>query len=203
MYYYKFCFHKEKLNFRDSEIQLIKAFKKGDDKAFKSLFDRYHERLYSFLFSILKSREDTEEIVQETFLKIWENRESFQENYPFEPLLFRVAKNTSLNYNRKKVNRTVFEKHFGFFANLVESSADQYVLFQETQEIIETILSGLPPKRKEIFLLQKVEGLSRKEIADKLGISVTTVDHQLNKANKYVQDEFKKLSLLVLNILFI
>ena len=188
---------------KNSEIQLIKAFKKGDGKAFKSLFDRYHERLYSFLFSLLKSREDTEEVVQETFLKIWESRENFIEDYPFESLLFRIAKNTSLNYNRKKVNRTVFEKHFGFFSNLSESSADQYLLFQETQKIIETILSGLPPKRKEIFLLQKVEGLSRQEIAEKLGISVITVDHQLNRANKYMKEEFRKFSLLMLNILFL
>lgn len=167
------------------------------------LFDRYHERLYSFLFSLLKSREDTEEIIQETFLKIWENRNDFKESYPFESLLFRIAKNASLNYNRQKVNRTVFEKHFWFFADFSESSADQYVLFEETQNMIETILNGLPPKRKEIFLLQKVEGLSRKEIAAQLGISVITVDHQLNKANKYVKEEFKKFSLLMINILFL
>ncbi len=188
---------------KNSEIQLIRAFKKGDSQAFKSLFDRYHERLYSFLFSLLKSKEDAEEIVQETFLKIWESREHFWEDYPFESLLFRIARNTSLNYNRKKVNRTVFEKHFGFIADLSEESADQYLLFKETQSIIETILNGLPPKRKEIFLLQKVEGLSRQEIADKLGISVITVDHQLFKANKYVKENFQKFSLLMLNILFL
>ncbi|WP_321290660.1 RNA polymerase sigma-70 factor [uncultured Sunxiuqinia sp.] len=191
------------MNKKESEIELIRDFKKGDSRAFEKLFQKYHKKLYAFLFNLLHSKEDAEEIVQETFLKIWEGRENFQENYPFEPLLFRIAKNTFLNYSRKKVNRTVFEKHFGFFANLSESSADQYVLFQETQEIIDTILNGLPPKRKEIFLLQKVEGLSRKEIAEKLGISVITVDHQLNKANKYVKHEFKKLSLLMFNILFI
>lgn len=186
-----------------TEIQLIKAFKKGDTEAFRALFNRYHRRLYSFLFSLLRSKEDTEEIIQETFLKIWESREQFWEDYPFESLLFRIAKNTSLNYNRKKVNRAVFEKNFGFFASLSENPADQYVLFQETQSIIETILNGLPPKRKEIFLLQKVEGLSRQEIAEKLGISVITVDHQLFKANKYVKEEIKKYSLLLINILFL
>ena len=188
---------------KKSEIQLIRAFKKGDTQAFKLLFDRYHERLYSFLFSLLKSKEDTEEIIQETFLKIWETREHFREEYPFESLLFRIARNTSLNYNRKKVNRAVFEKNYAFIANLSEESADQYLLFKETQSIIETILNGLPPKRKEIFLLQKVEGLSRQEIAEKLGISVITVDHQLFKANKYVKDEFQKFSFLMLNILFL
>ncbi len=185
------------------EIELIKAFKTGDAKAFKLLFDRYHERVYSFIFSLLKSREDTQEVVQETFLKIWENREHFWEDYPFESLLFRIAKNTSLNYIRKKVNRAVFEKHSGFLGDLLENPADHYILFQETQSIIETILNGLPQKRKEIFLLQKVEGLSRQEIAKKLGISIITVDHQLNKANKQVKEELKKFSLLMINILFL
>jgi RNA polymerase sigma-70 factor (ECF subfamily) len=191
------------LDAKKSEIQLIQEFKKGNAEAFKLLFNRYHERMYSFLFSLLRSKEDAEEVVQETFLKIWESRENFLEDYPFESLLFRIAKNTSLNYSRKKVNRAVFEKQFSFFADLSESSADQYILFQETQSIIEIILNGLPPKRKEIFLLQKVEGFSRKEIADKLNISVITVDHQLNKANKYVTEEFKKFSLLMINILFL
>lgn len=185
------------------EIQLIKAFKKGDALAFESLFNIYHKRLYYFLFGLLKSKEDAEEIVQETFLKIWESRENFWEDYPFESLLFRIAKNAFLNYNRKKVNRTVFEKHFGFFTDFSESSADQYILFQETQSIIETIVNGLPPKRKEIFLMQKVEGLSRQEIASKLGISIITVDSQLLKANKHLKEEFQKYSVLMINILFL
>jgi len=191
------------LDSQNFEIQLIKAFKKGDAHAFESLFNLYHKRLYYFLFGLLKSKEDAEEIVQETFLKIWENREHFWEDYPFESLLFRIAKNAFLNHNRKKVNRTVFEKHFGFFTDFSESSADQYILFQETQSIIETIVNGLPPKRKEIFLMQKVEGLSRQEIASKLGISIITVDSQLFKANKHLKEEFQKYSVLMINILFL
>ena len=188
------------MNTEKSEIQLIKAFKKGDAEAFRLLFDRYHERLYSFLFSLLRSKEDTEEIVQETFLKIWENREQFWEDYPFQALLFRIARNSSLNYIRKKVNRTVFEQNMSFFFDLTEQSADHHILLKETQQIIEIIVNGLPPKRKEIFLLQKVEGLSRREIAKKLGISVVTVDHQLFKANQHIKEEIKKYSLFFLNI---
>ena len=191
------------MNPEGSEIELIRAFKEGDAKAFEKLFQKYSKKLYSFLFHLLNSKEDTEEIIQETFLRIWETREHFWEEYPFESLLFRIARNTSLNYNRKRVNRAVFEKNFGFIANLSEGAADKYLLFKETQSIIETILNGLPPKRKEIFMLQKVEGLSRQEIAEKLQISIITVDHQLFKANKYVKDEFKKFSLLMFNILFL
>lgn len=188
---------------QNSEIQLIKAFKKGDANAFKSLFEQHHKRLYSFLLKLLRSKEDAEEIVQDSFLKIWENRENYWEDYPFESLLFRIARNTSLNYIRKKVNRKALEDHLNFFTDVSESSADQYILFQETQGIIETILNGLPPKRKEIFLLQKIEGLSRQEIANKLGISIITVDHQLLKANKHVSEEFQKFHLLMINVFFL
>ncbi len=191
------------MDYNNSELQLIRAFKKGDTEAFRVLFELHHKRLYSFLFRLLKSKEDAEEIVQDSFLKIWENRENYWEDYPFESLLFRIARNTSFNYSRKRVNRKVFEDHLNFFTDVSENSADQYILFQETQSIIESILNGLPPKQKEIFLLQKVEGLSRQEIADKLGISVITVDHQLFKANKQVKDEFKKIHLLMFNILFL
>ncbi|MEN6455835.1 MAG: RNA polymerase sigma-70 factor [Prolixibacteraceae bacterium] len=188
---------------KKSEIQLIQAFKKGDTQAFELLFKLYHKRLYYFLFGFLKSREDAEEIVQETFVKIWESREHFWEDYPFESWLFRIAKNTSLNYNRKKVNRAVFEKNLGFFTDFSDNPADQSILFRETQSIIEVIMNGLPPKRKEIFILQKIEGLSRQEIAAKLGISVITVDHQLFIANKYLKEEFKKYSFLMMHILFL
>ncbi len=187
----------------NADKHLINALKKGDEQAFKTLFDQYHLRLFHFLFGFLKSKEDTEEIIQETFLRIWEIREQIWEDYPFDSLLFRIAKNSSLNYSRKKINRAVFEKDFGFFSDLSDYSADQYILSKEIQTIIETILNGLSAKRKEIFLLQKIEGLSRQEIAEKLNISVITVDHQLSKANKQVKNELQKYHLLMFNILFL
>ncbi len=185
-----------------SQKQLINAFREGNEYAFESLFRRYNERLFYFLYGLLKSKEDAEEIVQETFLKLWERRELFREEYSFESLIFRIARNSFIDHNRKKVSRAVFEKHFRFIADLAENTTDEYVLFQETRFILDSVMNGLPPKRKEIFLLQKVEGLSRKEIAEKLGISVITVDSQLLKANKFMKEELKKYGLAVVVLLF-
>ena len=148
--------------------------------------------MYAFLFHLLHSKEDAEEIVQETFIKIWEKREDFIEGYSFDSFLFTVAKNAFLNLNRKKINRKVFEDHLNFLDEISSGRADDYVIFKETKEIINTIIEGLPPKRKEIFFLRKIEGLSRKEIAEKLDISIITVDSQLMKANIYLKDQFKK-----------
>ena len=190
------------MNLKEGEIELIRAFKKGSTKAFEKLFQKYHKKLYAFLFHLLHSKEDAEEIVQETFIKIWEKREDFIEGYSFDSFLFTIAKNAFLNQNRKKINRKVFEDHLNFLEEISPSRTDDYVIFKETKKIINTVIEGLPPKRKEIFLLRKIEGLSRKEIAERLDISIVTVDNQLTKANIYLKDQLKKYSLLLL-ILFL
>ncbi len=190
------------MNKKESEIELIRDFKKGDSRAFEKLFQKYHKKLYAFLFNLLHSKEDAEEIVQETFIKIWEKRKDFIDGYSFHSFLFTIAKNAFLNLNRKKINRVVFEERLNFLEEISSGRTDDYILFKETKEIITTIIEGLPPKRKEIFLLRKIEGLSRKEIAEELNISISTVDNQLMKANIYLKDELKKYSLLLL-ILFL
>ncbi len=185
----------------ENEILLIRAFKKGDQKAFEKLFNQYHKKLYAYLMRLLGSKEDAEEIVQESFIKIWERREEFIEGYPFDALLFKIAKNAFLNFTREKVNRRVFEDHFHLLVDLDTSEADDYIIFKETREIIRLLIDGMPPRRREVFIMKKIEGLSRKEIAEKMGISIITVDSHLLKANNYLKDELKKYSLLLLCIL--
>lgn len=187
---------------KENDIVVIKAFKKGDSKAFELLFNKYHKKLYAYLFRLLNSKEDAEEIVQETFIKIWEKREEFIEGYSFDAFLFKIAKNSFISLTRKKINREVFEKHPEIYTKADHNTSENYLIFKETKEIIDTIIEGLPPNRKEIFRLRRIENLSRQEIADKLEISIPTVDNQLMKANNYLKEEFKKYGLLLL-ILFL
>ena len=189
------------MNNKDSEIQLIRNFKKGSEQAFEGLFKKYHRPLYAFIYSLTKSKEDTEEIVQNAFIKVWENKALFKEEYPFESYLFKIAKNDFLNYTRKKINRRIFEQHFEIFSQAVEDNADSYVLFKETKLMIDNIIKSMPPRRREIFTLQKIEGLTRKEISEKLNLSITTVDSHLMKANQQFISELKKFSILILIII--
>ena len=191
-----------KLSTKENEIQLIHSFKNGNQLAFEQLFHKYHKKLYGFLYSLIGVHADAEEIVQDTFVKIWEKRSDYVEGYSFEGFLFKVAKNTFLNQNRKKVNRKIFEDYYRVFNSGVTNNTEEYMLYNETKKLIDTITEEMPPKRKEIFLLQKIDGLSRKEIAKKLDISVSTVDGQLLKANNYFKDELKKYSLLFLILVF-
>lgn len=188
---------------KENELLLIKAFKEGNEQAFKKLFDKYHQKLYAYLFRLLDSKDDAEDIVQETFIKIWEAREQFIEGYSFDAFLFKIAKNAFISFARKKVNQKVIEVKPEMFANPDSNNSDSYVICRETREIIDTIINRLPQKRKEIFRMRRVENLSRKEIADKLGISIVTVDNQIMKANHYLKAELKKYSILTLLFLIL
>jgi RNA polymerase sigma-70 factor (ECF subfamily) len=189
------------LSRKENEILLIKAFKNGSPRAFETLFQRHHKKLYAYLMQLLNSKEDAEEIVQESFIKIWEKRENFLEGYPFDAYLFKIAKNSFLNHNRKKVNQRIFEDYLEYADELSSDNTDDYVIFKETLDIINAIIQEMPPRRREIFNLRKTEGLSRQEIAEKLQISVITVDSQLLKANNFMKEKLKKHNLL--NALFI
>lgn len=186
---------------KENEILLIKAFKNGNSDAFERLFQLYHKKLYAYLMHLLNSKEDAEEIVQESFIKIWEKREDFIEGYPFDAYLFKIAKNSFLNHNRKKVNQRIFENYLEYANEISPDKTDDYIIYKETLDIINAIIDEMPPRRKEIFRLRKVESLSRKEIAEKLHISVITVDNQLFKANNFMKEKLKEHNLL--NALFI
>ncbi len=182
----------------EEEKLLVRSFIQDDEKAFEVLFEKYHKRLYLFLYRLLKSTQDAEEIVQDTFVKIWEKRHRFREEYTFESYLFKIAKNSFLNHNRKKINTKIFHEQYDLMFDLSQNTTEDYIIFKETQEIIDSIINEMPPKRREIFILQKVDGLSRKEIAGKLNISVITVDSHLMKANAHFKEKLKKYSFLIL-----
>lgn len=180
------------LKTNSKEIDLIKAFKKGDGRAFEELFNRHHKKLYAFLYGMLNSKEDAEEIVQEAFVKIWERREQFIEDNLFESFLFKIAKNAFLNLARKRVTKLVFDNQSDLLPEILSNDTDDYIIYKETKQIIDSIINELPPKRKEIFLLRRVDGLSRHEISHEMGISIITVDNQLMKAKKYLKSELEK-----------
>ena len=187
------------MNYKVDDIELIRAFKKGNSKAFEQLFHKHHKRLYGFLINLLHSKEDAEEIVQETFIKIWERRDDYIEGYSFDSFLFTIARNAFLNLNRKKINAKAFiELQLDFFNEISAEKTDDYIIFKETSDIINSIINEMPPKRKKIFHLRRIDGLTRQQIAEELGISIITVDSQLTKANSYLKEQLKRYCLLIL-----
>lgn len=182
------------------DIVILQKFKQGDSKAFEHLYLIYHKRLYSFLFSLCHSHTESEEILQQTFIRIWEKRDLYNEFYPFDSFLFKVGKNIFLNQARKKINSRIADVDIALYDELMTEDVDQYLMLEETKSLIEVLVSAMPPKRQQVFRMQKFDGKTRKEISEELNLSIVTIDSHLAKANEDLKSGLKKFNITALSI---
>ena len=175
-----------------SDTDLILALKEGNLKAFNQVFDRYAKRLYRFSMGYLKSAENAEEIVQEVFLKIWHNREELIVQKSFDSYLFTIAKNGILNTIRKSKSEQAYLNYAKLYPGK-DVLLDQELDFKELKKAYQEAIAQLSPRRKEIFLLSREQSLSNAEIAQKMNISVKTVENQMTSALAEIRKNLRSL----------
>ncbi|MBH8558894.1 RNA polymerase sigma-70 factor [Hymenobacter negativus] len=171
-----------------SELDCLRRLNQGDERAFDALFRHYSALVYRFSYGYLKSRTDAEEIVQECFLKIWEKREQLRDDVPLKAYLFTTAHNAILNQLRRQQQRNRFQT---YTAGLAPGQVGNEVEFSELESLYQAALEQLPPKRREIFILSRQQGLSYPEIAQQLNLSVKTVEAQMTQALKFLRGYFQ------------
>ena len=186
---------------REINRELILRLKNGDMGAFDTIYNKYCKRLYGFVIRYVKQDEDAEEIVQEVFVKIWENRNKIDIYSSFESFLFTITYNAAINLIRKRINEKKYLEHLKSIQEVnspIELSDE--IQFKELNEKIESLLNELTPRQKEIFQLSRGEGLTHDEIAKKLNISSNTVKNHLVSALKYLKSNLDNG--LMINVLF-
>ncbi len=167
---------------------LVRLLIRGDEAAFERLYNKYSKGLFYFVFRILNSKEEAEGLVQDVFVKIWEDRANLNADLSFSGYIFTIAKNTTSNLFRKSVNREVYQRYIKRNNSITESQTENDISLHELQAAIENLINSLPPKRKLIYKLNRERGLSREEIAIYLGVAVGTVDNQLIKARRFIKE---------------
>ena len=170
---------------------LLVGLRNGDEEAFKLLFNKYAKRLFGIARQYLNDDKESEEIVQEVFYKIWLHRGDIQPERSFVSYIARIAKNIIINQTRRRLVKQAYLDSFGTPQTQNMSQTERHVIFNEIRTIVEEIVNGLPPKRKEIFMLSRYEGRTTKEIAQQLRISERTVEGQINKALKTLRKQLK------------
>ncbi|MFY0594358.1 RNA polymerase sigma-70 factor [Roseivirga sp.] len=164
--------------------RLLERLKDGDEKALEKFVHLNLPRVYNFSFSLLKSKEEAEEVSQDVFIKFWNNREKLDLNLSVDNLLFRIAKNLTLNKIRDNLkHKNAIELSDDL---LTQNSTMEQVLFKEMETTLLRAIEGLPPRRKLIFKMSRLEGFSNKEISEELNISINTVEGQIRKAIKTI-----------------
>ena len=171
------------------ELKWVRSVRRGDMQAFKKIFETYYEPLCSVAADFLGSVDLGKDVVQEVFCGIWERKENWGIEGPLKPYLYRSVCNRAISYIKQdKTHREAMERYTRSLATsnvigLFEDDMDDI-----TNEVWQAIRK-LPKRRYLVFILHKVHGLSYKEIAESLDISVKTVDNQMWQALKFLRDE--------------
>ena len=186
-----------------SEEQLISELNAGNILAFNYIFELYSSKLFLFAKGYLKSVEDSEELVQEVFTKVWEKRDQLQSGYSFKSYVFTIAFN-------------IIKKHFRQKSRFIKFAADELLtdVTNETSQQIDynslknhilELAETLPAKRREVFIKSRFDGLTNKEIAEELGLSKKTIENHLNLALKEIRGKMErgKLSLTLFYFMFV
>lgn len=173
------------LNDRDVHLNIQKALN-GDSRAFEYIIRKYQKRLYYTVLQIVMNHDDTNDVIQETFIKAYTKLSTYDRSYPFYPWLYRIAVNTSLNLQKKKARLRALsldDLDNNHHADLAESPRQmREMVGGELAVQIKSALSKIPLEQRTVFMLRVNDGLSYQEISDTLAISIGTVMSRLSRA---------------------
>lgn len=186
-----------------SDNEYIECLKKDDFVAFDALFRKYSEPLYAFALSMTRDPFAAQDITQLVFLKIWEKRARINEHLSFKSFLFSVTYHEAISWIRKEKSEKRRINEFVHISGFQTNETEILIEFKNIEGIANQLIEGLPEKRKEIFKLSREQGYSNKDIAERLGISVKTVENQMTSALKYLREKLGKHDILGLLFYFL
>jgi RNA polymerase sigma-70 factor (family 1) len=185
----------ETLNTYD-EPALFKRIAEGDEAAFRQIFHYYNNKLFPVVVTMVRSESDAREIIQEVFIKYWLNRASLPDMANPGGWLYTVACNVAYDFIRSKATYQVKLRQLP--AVDMDRDMEEQLDAKYTKALIDEAVAHLPQRRRQVFQMARMEGYSRKEIAEKLDISEHTVRNQLVEAVAFVQEYLQKHASLYL-----
>jgi RNA polymerase sigma-70 factor (family 1) len=168
--------------------KLLKQLKTNDKNAINELYETFSCRLFNFAFSYLKTEEDSLDVVQDVFLSLWKKRYDLNKDTNLEAYLFTVTKNSVISIFRKKISEKGYLEHLRNVAILYHNDNEEQLDYKYLSEKIQELIAMLPDHRKRIFQMSKEKGMSNKAIAEKLNISVKTVEDHMTKARRFIRE---------------
>ncbi len=177
--------------------QIFEAIKRDEHGAYEMVFRKFYRPMTAYAFRFLGNLSDSESIVQEVFLRLWQNRHQMVITSSLQNYLFRSVKNHCINYIEHERIKTDYQT---MVINNETDRTDYSEFFLEFGLVskIEKAIAALPQKRQEIFRLAREEGLKYREIAERLELSVKTVETQMTLALKQLRESLKEFKNLVM-----
>ena len=176
-----------------NDILLIKKIKKGDVGTYECVFRMYYSPLFLYSFSITRRKDIAEEIIQELFYKLWRDRNNLQITRSLKAYLYGAVRNQSLQYCESHQVREQHKQQISLLSEKEQNpTPHEDMEYRELEAVIERTLEKLPHRRREIFEMHRFNGLKYKEIAERLAISVKTVEAEMTKAYQALRKEIER-----------
>lgn len=167
----------------------FREMQRGDWAAFNFFFKQHAESLFHYALGFVKLKEEAEDIVQNTFIYLWTHRDQIEYTGSVYAYLSRAVKNACIDYKLHEEVKSRYEREI--LAGGQEADVDEGENFEELYARLQEVMNALPAKCREIFILGCVDGMSYREIAEQLGISVNTVKTQMKVAYRKIKGEFE------------
>jgi RNA polymerase sigma-70 factor (family 1) len=172
---------------------LLLQIANGDEKAFREIFDRFSPKVFVFALKLTHSRSMAEEILQEVFIKIWDNRHKLPEVEFFPSYLSAITKNHTFNVLKRIAQQQRAHVNFSNKVPSIHSETEEGVIYNNYQEILSGIVDQLPPQQKTAYSLCHGEGLKYEEAAERMNISTLTVKTHMQTALRTIKVRFGNL----------
>lgn len=183
---------------REDDI-LVKRAMGGDEQAYTELVEKYQRALYFHILKMIKDKEQVNDLVQEAFVKAFDNLNTYSTNYAFSTWLYRIATNHTIDYLRKKKLKTLSidepmkTKDGEMQMQLEDESAgtDRNIIRKQRQDIVQNAIEDLPPKYRKVIEMRHMEEKSYQEIADVLDLPLGTVKAHIFRARELLYKALK------------
>jgi RNA polymerase sigma-70 factor, ECF subfamily len=182
-----------------AELRLIQLSRTGDRRAFVELVELYSSKIHRLAYRMLHNKPDSEDIVQETFMRVYMNLNHYDESQKFSTWIYRIGRNVCIDLLRKKrpaasldAELSETDEDYNFYSKIAsnESSPEHLVVQSETEEQIHKSIHKLADKYKSVITLYYLQELSLQEISERLGLPVTTVKTRLHRGRELLRKKW-------------
>ena len=191
---------------RRPDNELVKQLAAGDEEAFCELYACYWKKLCNFCSRFLESYDLAENYAQDIFMKIWENRELLDQEKSFSSYLYTIARNKVLNYLRHVArSETLSRKYIQTYSDSPEYEPEcgEELLEKDYFALLRQAILRLSPRQRQVFCMSRNGNMTHKEIAERLGLSVYTIQEYMSDSLKSIKDYVSKHSDIIFPLLLI